>query len=133
MNWLAGMYRATGASVLQALQGGDVRVWPLGSSLHERTIEGCLVSFDQEEGNNEEWGEGAITRDKQGDRQKLNGWLEVPSPEQLDDRDTVLIDGERWKVVRESARDHGNPAFTKYRLATVLGGFTERGATRRGT
>lgn len=119
------LFAALAAPVLQCQNGETITHYPGGDLSAGVAIVGCLVTFDAEQGTNEESGDGAVTRDRSGDRERRTGILEVPYGTVLDPDDLFEIDGEQFTYVRTDARDTGDSAtFRQLRITRHEPGVT---------
>jgi len=90
------------------------------------TITNALVAFDTMMGTNEMSGDGAITRDDSGDRERRTGHLEVPMSVEVTEKDLWLIDGDIWTTQRMDAKDSGTDAQMQgWRITSKLGRRTQ--------
>lgn len=64
-----------------------------------------LLAMDAELGTNEMPGDGAVTRDQTGDRERRSGHIEVRKEVEITEDDLWLIDGRLWSTQREDGTD----------------------------
>lgn len=101
----------------------------------------AFVDLGQERGTNEMPGDGAITKDIYGDRERRTGHIEVLKSLLVTPEDQWEIDGEWWTTQREDGTDSGDSGqyrsiritLTKGRRTqnTFVKGIGVRGARRR--
>jgi hypothetical protein len=85
------------------------------------------VFLDNEQGTNEEHGDGAITRDAHGDRERRTALIEIDAEVFTDDRDEWLVYGQVWQYQRHFGRD---AALQGIRITRQEGKFTRMPRTR---
>lgn len=108
---------AIGAAHHRAVHTETITHYPLGN-LSEGVDVQALVDFSQPLGTNEMPGDGAITADDHGDRERVTIHIEVPIALVVTvKRDLWRIDGELFTTQREEGTDTGDHAnFKGYRL-----------------
>lgn len=95
----------------------DVTRYPLGNTAAGETVR-AFVFLDNLEGTNQESGDGAVTHDEFGDRERRTGHLEISADVAVDDRDTWLVRGELWSTQRPDGMDGGMQGI---RITRALG------------
>ena len=109
-------------------QAIEITRYPLGDQNAPETVL-AIVYLEEEEGTNQASGDGAITSDEHGDRERRTGHLELPPDQEVDDRDTFLIYEQLWCVQRETGRDPGAKGI---RITRTEGRFTRLPRLRGG-
>jgi len=114
----------------QLLESGEhettVVRYPLGNRNAGIEMQ-AYVFLDNEQGTNEESGDGAITRDEHGDRERRTALIEIDAAAVTDDRDEWLVEGQVWQYQRHYGRD---AALQGIRLSRQEGKFTRLPRTR---
>lgn|GEM_PF-7071249 len=105
-SWKEQMKAETDAMRGSAEMAETITHYPLGVTANGLDVD-AYVFLDHEEGTNEDSGDGAVTQDNAGDRERRTGLLEVDKLLAVDDRDTWLIDGQLWFTERHYGRDSG--------------------------
>lgn len=124
------LWSGTGAPALSGYMSVTITQYPLGDRSTPLAVL-ALVALDSEQGTNQAPGDGPVTQDAHGDRERRSGHIEVPMSLACDDRDTWLIDGELWTTQRQTGRDVGpNAAFQGWLITRAIGRITHHSRVR---
>lgn len=120
------LFTGLAAPLLKRFLGDSIIWYPAGDLNSGITLTGVLVALDAELGTNESPGDGAITRDVHGDRERRTGRIELDASLAISETDLWSIDGEIWTTQRQDARDNGpNAGFQGWRITTKKGRRTQ--------
>ncbi len=119
------LFQGLGRGVLMIFMAEDIIQYPADVRTNPVPVS-ALIALDAEQGTNERPGDGAITADVHGDRERRSGRLEVPFDLAVSVGDTWLIDGVIWYTQRQVAVDQGkHGSFQGWLISTTIGRRTQ--------
>ncbi len=94
----------------RTLQGQTIIQYPGGDRNSPVTVDRALVDLSALLGSNEITGDGAVTRDERGDRERDTGHIEVPKSLVVTEKDLWHIDGALYSTQRMNEKDASSSA-----------------------
>lgn len=125
------LWAGLGAPILQGYECQSIIQYPQNVQANAVQVE-ALVAIDSELGTNQAPGDGPVTTDPHGDRERRSGHLEIPPTGVrvsdgvevaivCDDRDVWVIDGKQWTTQRQTGYDVGGDGYQGWLITRELG------------
>jgi len=107
MSFMQSIFGSVGAHLHRQLQGDEILHYPLGVKTNPQTRTGVLIDKSGLLGTNEVTGDGAVTRDGHGDRERRTARIELLKSIVVTRKDLWYLDGEWFSTIRKEADDVG--------------------------
>ncbi len=123
MSFTSKLFASFGAPVSGTFSGQTITGYVGGNRASSVSIEKVLVDLSFEPGTNELPGDGSVSFDALGDRERRSGHLAIPRAKvaelAIDVTWSFHIDDELWFIQRRNAKDNPGGAYVNYLITNV--------------